>query len=331
MTAITTLDYGFDSRLEALATAQFWAISTSNELITTRPHTLPEALRLAKQYLAELDLAISRFRPDSEVSRLAALAATGPASWHPSRLFLDHLDAGLRAARITDGLVDPTVGQALVAAGYDADLSEVRTRVATQQPGGPVPGWQSVRRTLGGDVKVPAGTLLDLGSAGKAHAADSIARLLAHRFLGGFLVNLGGDVAVAGDAPAAGWSVGVEAADGRVVQVLAITDQAVATSSTTRRTWPTDAGPAHHVIDPRTGRVAEPVWAQVTCLGADALEANAASTAAIVLGEQAVGWLTERGVAARLERPDGFPVFTPGWPVPQPERADGLCDEGRPR
>ena len=88
------------------------------------------------------------------------------------------------------------------------------------------------------------------------------------------------------------------------------------TSSTQLRTWVTSTGGAHHIIDPRSGRTAVPTWAHVTCVAVTALEANTASTAAIVLGEDAVAWLSSHGVAARLERPDGSVVCTAGWPEP---------------
>lgn len=111
-------------------------------------------------------------------------------------------------------------------------------------------------------------------------------------------------------------------------QVVALTGQALTTSSTQLRTWATAHGQAHHIIDPRTGAVAPVVWAHVSCVGATALEANTASTAALVLGEDAPAWLTRHGLSARLERAerpespgsDEAPtllnvVTTPGWPA----------------
>ena len=129
-------------------------------------------------------------------------------------------------------------------------------------------------------------------------------------------MNLGGDIATSGPVPDGGWRVGIEAADGTTRQVVSIAGQGIATSSTRLRRWRTDAGTVHHIVDPRTRRTAPAVWAQVTCVAANALEANTASTAAIVLGEDAPAWLTRNGVAARLERPDSAAVFTPGWPPP---------------
>jgi thiamine biosynthesis lipoprotein len=114
--------------------------------------------------------------------------------------------------------------------------------------------------------------------------------------------------------------VGVEDAEGQVVQVLALrVGQAVATSSTRLRTWVApDGGTRHHIIDPRTGSTAAATWAQATCVGATALEANAASTAAVVLGEDAPAWLEANGVPARLDDGDRV-VTTAGWPETEEE------------
>lgn len=300
-----------------LAATTFTAIGTSHRIVATEAAALPEARALALDHLAALDLAASRFRPDSEVSRLAAAARHRAASAFVSPILADHVRAALRAAVLTDGLVDPTVGAAVVATGYDADMAVVRARdVAVAAGSAAVPGWRSVRLDDATDrLTVPAGCLLDLGSTAKAHAADTIARLLATLLPGGFLVDLGGDVAVGGRAPDPGWQVGVEAADGTVLQVVGTRGPALATSSTRLRRWPTSAGLAHHVVDPRTGTTAPATWAQVTCAGATALEANAASTAAIVLGPAAPAWLVGHRIPARLDGADGSVRFTPGWPA----------------
>ncbi len=306
----------------AIGSSTFSAIGTTNRVLTTDPGVLAEAVLTAKDHLATLDEAVSRFRPDSEVSRLAIRAAHGPAWAFASPVLATYLRAALRAAELTDGLVDPTVGTAVVASGYDADLDLVRARdhaVGATPADAPaaVPGWRAVTLDEATDrVTVPQGCLLDLGASAKGEAADTIAGLLAGRLPGGFLVSLGGDIAVSGEIPEGGWRVGVEDASGRVVQVVTSTGQAIATSSTRLRTWSAADGPRHHIVDPRTGRTAAAVWAQVTCAGATALEANAASTAAVVLGDEAPSWLAARGIPARLEGVDGSVHLTAGWPEP---------------
>jgi thiamine biosynthesis lipoprotein len=164
--------------------------------------------------------------------------------------------------------------------------------------------------------------VIDLGASAKAHAADTIAARLADRLPGGFLVSLGGDVAVSGDLPPEGWQVAVEGTAGDCREVVASRGQALATSSTARRTWTQGGQQRHHILDPRTGRPAERVWEQVTCAGASALEANAASTAAVVLGAEAPAWLEAHGIPARLDPAAGGPVVTtPGWPRPAGARS----------
>lgn len=306
---------------------RFAAIGTTNHILVTDPVVLIEATAIAKDHLAQLDAAVSRFRDDSEVSALARRAAFGPAWCFASATFADYLRDALHAARITDGLVDPTIGAAVVASGYDADLDVVRARPAMPFPTMPfptmashtmpgIPGWQRVRVDDTNRIEVPAGTLIDLGATAKAAAADRIARMLAQRLPGGFVVNLGGDIATSGQLPQGGWRIGVEAADGHVLQVVTGSGQAFATSSTQKRTWTTGAATTrHHIVDPRTGTTADTPWAQVTCAAATALEANAASTAAIILGTHAPAWLAGHGIPARLDGLDGSVTTTPGWPV----------------
>ncbi len=299
--------------------AAFRAIGTANRILVTEPASLEEATEMARGYLAELDAAASRFRSDSEITALAEAAARGPASAQVSPLLASYLREALWVAALTDGLVDPTVGSAVCAEGYDADLAVVRRResFAASSTGLEIPGWRTVGLdTATGWVSVRPGTLLDLGASAKALAADRIARLLAGRLPGGFLVNLGGDIATSGDVPDRGWQVGVESATGTILQVVTGRGQAFATSSTQRRTWRTSTGGRHHVIDPRTGHSANTPWAQVTCAGATSLEANAATTAALVLGVEAPKWLDARAIPARLDGTDGSLVTTSGWPLP---------------
>lgn len=301
------------------AANSFRAIGTTHEIWVTRPETQARALEVAKAHLAAVDEACSRFRPDSEVILLADAAQHSDAGAYPSPLFLDYLRAAQHAARISDGLVDFTVGSALIAAGYDYDLDQVRDRPTYTRRVAPVPGWERIHISRHGRVSTPQGTVLDFGASAKAHAADAIARTLLLSLPGGFLVNLGGDIATSGEVPDGGWSVGVEAADGTLRQAVAITNQAIATSSTQRRTWITDTGTANHIIDPRTGQVVQRVWGQVTCVAQTALEANTASTAALVLGEAAPEWLERHHIPARLERLNGRAEYVGDWPDPQSE------------
>jgi len=299
------------------------ALGTDVHLLATRPEVLPEALHLVHDYLATVDRAVSRFRPDSEVCRLAEHARSGPVQARISQTAADYLSAALDMAALTDGIVDPTVGAAVIASGYDADIDVVRERGASQRQTStrrdpaPLPGWQSVS-LIGRDVAVPQWCVLDVGATGKAYAADRIADALSRTLHGGFLVDLGGDVAVCGPPPPGGWRVSLEppASARRDHQIVTITTQAVATSSTQVRTWDVDGVARHHIVDPRSGMTAPAIWSQVTCVATSALLANAASTAAIVLGEDAPAWLAARGIPARLDRPGEPPTLVGDWPDP---------------
>lgn len=162
------------------------------------------------------------------------------------------------------------------------------------------------------------GVRLDLGSTAKALAADRAAARIATDTGGGVLVSLGGDVAVAGPAPAGGWAVGVAQESStpvdRVDQVVAIERGGLASSSTSVRTWRTGGRRVHHIVDPRTGDCAEPYWALVTATGSSCVEANAASTAALVWGAEALQRLALFDQSARLVRRDGTVSVVNGWP-----------------
>jgi thiamine biosynthesis lipoprotein len=190
----------------------------------------------------------------------------------------------------------------------------------------PAPGaWRiqhdaSLRR-----ITVPAGVGLDLGATSKALAADRAARRIAERTGGGVLVGLGGDIAAAGPAPADGWSIAI-ADDHRTAEatpdtLVAIRGGGLATSSITSRSWPTGRGLRHHLIDPRTGDNPDPYWRTVSVAAGSALWANAAATAAIILGEEATDWLTDRRLPTRLVRIDGSVFTTCGWPDEAPRAA----------
>ena len=307
-----------ETRSMSPATASFHALGTTAEITTLDPFALSDAIDVLERELDAIDQACSRFRADSEVSRLARCGG----DWMPaSRLLRQALAAGVDAAAATGGAVDPTVGASMRALGWDADF---RVVVSRREPARielvPAAGWQRIEIDDElGRVRVPAGVLVDLGATAKAFAADRAAAAAFRATCSSVLVNLGGDIAVAGPAPAGGWPILVtddhrapSSADG---QTVAIAAGGLATSSTTVRRWRTTEGIAHHVLDPRTGRPAAEVWRTASVAAASCVDANTASTAAIVLGEDAPRWLESAGVAARLVRLDGRVIVTGGWPA----------------
>ena len=231
------------------------------------------------------------------------------------------MDVALRAAEQTDGAVDPTVAPALVALGYDRDFAAMDADAADDVHGLPAAGWRSValdaRRRL---LRLSPGCRLDLGATAKALAADRAAAAPSpRRPARPTLVNLGGDVATAGPVPAGGWLVRVTDdhragpdADGQSVTVRG---GGVATSSTTVRRWRRAGRAVHHIVDPATGEPAAPVWRTVSVAAASCVDANTASTAAIVRGASAPQWLESLGLPARLVDPSGSVVTVGAWPV----------------
>jgi thiamine biosynthesis lipoprotein len=262
--------------------------------------------------LARVDAAASRFRGDSALS-IANRRAGRPTP--VSRLLVDLVDAALGAAGRTDGAVDPTLGLAMQRIGYHCDIRAVAPHGAEIAPGTPRPGaWRTVRlHREAGLLTVPAGTALDLGATAKAWTADHAAQSLAARYGTAVLVELGGDLAVAGDRPE-GWCVRVAEREGADGQLVLVRGGGLTTSTTTARTWRRGGRAMHHIVDPRTGLPAAGRWRTASVAASSALAANTASTAAIVRGEDAVEWLTGRGLAARLVDADGTVVTTPGWP-----------------
>jgi len=300
------------------STASFPVFGTTAVLVVTDEALLDGARAIADAELAAVDLACSRFRPDSELSRLNRT----PGALTPvSELFAALVAEALRAAELTDGDVDPTCARALVSAGYDRDFGELKA-AGPEQPvaAGPVPGWRSVLL----DPVIPAvrladGAQLDLGATAKAWTADRCAGRIAAELGCGALVSLGGDVAVAGPPPGDGWRVRVTddhaAPADAPGQTVTITSGGLATSSTTVRAWTAGRRAMHHIIDPRTGEPARSAWRTVSVAAATCTDANIASTAAIIRSEAAPAWLAGSGLPARLVRHDGTVQTTPGWPA----------------
>jgi thiamine biosynthesis lipoprotein len=268
-----------------MATARWQALGTTALVRVTSHRHLKVAARLLREELVRIDQTASSFRPDSELSLLLKMRGRDV-------LVSDDLAQAVRvaltAASITDGLVDPTLGAS--------------------------PGWRDVEAT-GWTVRVPRGAPFDLGATGKALAADRAAAAIGSEIDGdGVMVSLGGDIATAGQPPAGGWLIYVtddhrstSAAPGQMVTIEA---GALATSGTTVRR--DDTG--HHIIDPRTRSPAVTPWRTVSVTAATCVDANTASTAAVVLGTAAPDWLAEQGLAARLVDNRGFVTTVGGWP-----------------
>jgi thiamine biosynthesis lipoprotein len=308
----------------AVSTYVTQAWSSTMRLVMDDRRALRYASGDFEALLANVDAVASRFRPDSELSR--ANAARG----RPvpiSKLLTKLIAAALGAAEQSGGAVDPTVGRELCRIGYDRDISLL-------PPAGQLPGahgaepagavrrhdWQDVRLDRwSGLLQVPRGVQLDLGATTKAYVADHAAQALARRYDTAVLVELGGDVAVAGDRPG-GWNVLVAEREGAAGQLVRLRHGAVTTSTTVVRRWAHDGAAMHHILDPVTATPVDGPWRTATVYAPRALAANVASTAAIVLGEHAPQWLATRALAARLVAGDGSVLTVGDWPAPVPSQ-----------
>lgn len=302
----------------APARTTFPALGCAAVIAVTQPAALEAVRTVVAADLARVDAACSRFRASSALS--LANAAAGSKVAVPS-LLVAAVRVALRAAELTGGLVDPTLGRQLAGLGYDRDFAELgadcqRPVVRVRR----VASWRDVE-VGDGWVRVPSGAALDLGATAKAWAADRGARLGAAVAAGvGVLVSLGGDVAVAGPVPPGGWPIRIAAGarenpESSVGPVVRISAGGLATSGTTVRRWTRGGSLLHHLLDPRTGLPAGTPWRTVSVAAADCTDANIASTAGILWGHAAPGELARRGLPARLVAHDGTTTYVAGWPA----------------
>jgi len=329
-----------------VSSAGFSALGTGVRVLSTEPGALPAAVAAVRGELAAIDAACSRFRDDSELTRLNRRAGE-PVQVSP--LLFAALEAAVRACRMTGGAVDPTMGRAIRVLGYDRDFAQL-DRVSLPlhgagqgvvnspspsrgegrgggaaaqpvtlivQPAGGIGVIEMDRRTR--VVRVQGGHELDLGATAKALAADRAA-LAAQTAAGcGVLVSIGGDLRVAGESPPDGWPVLITDDHAAPLDgpgdVISLRSGALATSSTAVRRWRQNGTPRHHILDPSTGVPAQEHWRTVSVVAGSCVDANTAATAAIVWGERAIGWLAQHRLPARLVRADGSVTYLAGWPV----------------
>jgi FAD:protein FMN transferase len=298
------------------------AFGSSALIAVTDPGALDAARAVVERIVAEFDHACSRFRADSELSAVNAAAG---AAVRVGPVLLEAVTVALRAARLTGGDVDPTVGRALISLGYDRDFAAMSVgedgaaSAPRARPLASVPGWRAVtvdpeRST----IRVAGGVSLDLGATAKALAADRAAASASAAAGCGVLVSFGGDLAIVGPAPPQGWRIRVtddhRAGFDAPGQWISLSSGGLATSSTAVRRWQTGTGSVHHLIDPLTGGSVDSVWRTVSVSAGSCVDANIASTATIVRGEKAAPWLEALGLPSRLVRTNGTVLHVGGWP-----------------
>jgi thiamine biosynthesis lipoprotein len=241
------------------------------------------------------DRVFSRFRPDSELNSVNRAAGRATLVSHR---FAETLGAALAIAEQTGGLVDPTIGAALVALGYARDFAELGDDPSPPGPTAPAPGWRRVSLT-GRLLRIPRGCALDLNGVVKAATVDEAVGLLR----GGGFVSAGGDLAVRG-------ATDVALPAGGAVRVVR---GGIATTGTGRRRWRRGGIWYHHLIDPATGLPADSPWREVSASGASCLDADVAARCALLSGAGGPEWLDGRGVPGRFVAHDGSVTVNRTW------------------
>ncbi len=295
--------------------------STTGTLVVTDPAAMTRARAELAAELASIEITCSRFRDDSEISRIVR---------HPgvevtlSPVLNEVITQTLRVAAATNYVLDPTVAAAVISLGYDRSFPDILAgRDLSAGPGSApaAPGAWRIQHDPGtATLLLPIGVGIDLGATAKSLAADRAVQRIAAATGSGVLVSLGGDVAVAGEPPTDGWRIAIgddhRHAEERPDDLVAITSGGLATSSVAVRRWQGRLGEVHHIIDPRTGANPTPYWRTVSATAGSCLDANAAATAAIVLGVDAPKWLAEQNISARLVHLDSTISLINGWPTP---------------
>jgi FAD:protein FMN transferase len=273
------------------ATTRFQSMGCTVEVSGAVGARLEEITRL----FAERDRKFSRFCPKSELQWVNGRCGR-PA--HVSREFARMLAVALEMAAETDGLVDPTVGGALRAAGYDRDFALLGDDPQPAAAGTPAPGWRAVRQR-GQIVRLPRGCELDLNGVVKSLTVDAAADLL----------DAPGFVAAGGDIAARG-AIDIALPGEGAVRVLT---GGIATSGSGRRRWRRGGIWHHHLIDPSTGAPAASPWEQVTVAGRTCLDADVAAKAAFLAGVDGPAWLEDRALPGRFISAEGATVETTRW------------------
>jgi thiamine biosynthesis lipoprotein len=300
-----------------LTARSFRAIGTTATVVVVRSDKAERAEDILRDELEAIDIACSRFRSDSELESLHEQSGRPVVV---SALLFEALTVAVTVAERTQGAVDPTVGNAMAALGYDRDFDEIAFRSSLPSGSlGPVAGFNHIHlnpRTR--EVRIPRGVRLDLGSSAKALAVDRAAARITGQLDIGVLVSVGGDVAAAGPPPPQGWAIGIavdsSTPSDQVDQVVAIRCGGLASSSTAVRRWRVGADTFHHIVDPSTGNCSPPYWTLVSATGASCVDANTVTTAAVVWGAQAIERLRSFDQAVRLMRKDGEIFTLGGWP-----------------
>lgn len=308
-------------RRERIAGTTFPAFGTTVGVWVTPAQHIATAERVLRAWVSAVDAACSRFRADSDLSRVNTAAGR---TVRVSPVLMEALGAAIAMAELTEGFCDPTLGDAVIAAGYDRPLELMPAHVvsrpyqAVSRHG--THGWRRIAvDTARSEITTPPGVILDLGASCKGWAVDQALRYILdtlHDPDAGVCVSAGGDLGVTGAGMPGGWPVRLsdclDSTPSGADSWVRLRAGGLASSGALRRRWYTNGAAMHHLIDPRNGRPARSCWRMVTVQTHSALAADSTATAAYLMGESAIGWLQARSCQARLIRDGGDIVATGG-------------------
>jgi thiamine biosynthesis lipoprotein len=280
------------------------------EIVVVLPALQSAAVEVVQALFARWEQQLSRFRADSELTCLNALAGrpvrTGP-------LLRAVLRRALSAAELTDGVFDPTMGGDIAALGYARGFGELPVVVDRTLPPRAGGGWRDIRIGADGTISLPRGVAIDVGGIAKGMSVDASLAALRARGVDSALISAGGDLAVTGSLPGRRpWPVAVEGGE-----AVALSRGALATSSVERRRWRTAVGEHHHLLDPRTRRPADGGLVRVTAHAATCEAAEVAAKTALILGPDAGPRFLERSRVAALVATGAGARPVGAWPLPE--------------
>jgi thiamine biosynthesis lipoprotein len=262
----------------------------------------PSLLADVPEWFEGWEQALSRFRYDSELTRLNQIHEQPV---QVSEILWEVLQAAYQAEQLTNGLVTPTLLDAIIEAGYDRPFDvlphqtefSVDPVLVTSQPLTAI-----VTNSAARTVTLPSGLSLDFGGIAKGWAAHQAAQRLQAE--GPALVNAGGDIAVSGPRPdGSPWQIGITNPfqQTQEIETLYVNKGGVATSGKDRRRWTRNGILQHHIIDPLTNQPAETDLLTVTVIAPDVMKAEAAAKAAFILGSRVgLEWIEEHPTFAAL-------------------------------
>jgi FAD:protein FMN transferase len=275
-----------------------------------------KALERVQSFFHKAETTMSRFRADSELTRLNLSA--GARFKASSRLF-EVVEKSLEAARDTGGVFDPTILSSLMAAGYDRSFEKINelVKVATFTAAAEKCRWQDIRLDAASrSVTLPPGCGIDLGGIGKGWAVDQVCAILDP--FGNYAIDAGGDIRVRGTrADCLPWSIGVADPldNGLNLMVVELRQGAICTSTITRRKWQSAGKSRHHLIDPSSGEPAQSGVISATVMAESAVRAEVTAKTALILGPEAgLRWIESRpGVYGLLVLEDKTILYSTGF------------------